>query len=33
MKLIAEEVLNVQYLVEEKNGKKEHYISGIFMQG
>ena len=32
MKLIAEEVLNVQYLVEEKNGKKEHYISGIFMQ-
>ena len=32
MKLIAEEVLNVQYLVEEKNGKKEHFISGIFMQ-
>jgi hypothetical protein len=32
MKLIAEEVLNVRYLVEEKNGKKEHFISGIFMQ-
>ena len=32
MKLIAEEVLDVQYLVEEKNGKKEHFISGIFMQ-
>ena len=32
MKLIAEEVLDVKYLVEEKNGKKEHYISGIFMQ-
>ena len=32
MKLIAEEVVDVKYLVEEKNGKKEHYISGIFMQ-
>jgi hypothetical protein len=32
MKLIAEEVLDVKYLVEEKNGKKEHFISGIFMQ-
>jgi hypothetical protein len=32
MKLITEEVLNVQYLVEDKNGKKEHYIQGIFMQ-
>jgi hypothetical protein len=32
MKLIAEEVLDVRYLVEEKNGKKEHFISGIFMQ-
>jgi hypothetical protein len=34
MKLIAEEVLNVQYLVEknEKTGKNEHYIEGIFMQ-
>lgn len=32
MKLIAEEVLDVKYLVEEKNGKKEHFIHGIFMQ-
>jgi hypothetical protein len=34
MKLIAEEVLDVRYLVEqnEKTGKKEHFIEGIFMQ-
>ena len=34
MKLIAEEVLNVQYLVErnEKTGEKEYAIEGIFMQ-
>jgi len=32
MKLISEEVLDVKYLVEEKDGKKDHYISGIFMQ-
>ena len=32
MKLITEEIVDVQYLVEEKNGKKEHYIQGIFMQ-
>lgn len=32
MKLIKEEVLNVEYLVEEKNGKKEHFIQGVFMQ-
>lgn len=33
MKLIREEVSEVQYLVEEdKTGKKSHYISGIFMQ-
>ena len=32
MKLIAEEILDISFLVEEKNGKKEHYISGIFMQ-
>ena len=34
MKLIKEEVLNVEYLVEEnkKTGKKEHFIQGIFMQ-
>ena len=34
MKLIAEEVLQVQYLVErnEKTGEKEYAIEGIFMQ-
>ena len=34
MKLIAEQVLDVRYLVEEneKTGKKEHFIEGIFMQ-
>lgn len=35
MKLIKEEVQDVQYLVEadEKTGKKMHFIQGIFMQG
>lgn len=34
MKLIKEEVADIQYLVEEdkKTGKKEHYVTGIFMQ-
>ena len=33
MKLIREEVETVEFLVEEdKNGKKSHYIKGIFMQ-
>jgi hypothetical protein len=32
MKLIKEEVLNVQYIIEEVNGKKERFIQGIFMQ-
>lgn len=32
MKLIKEEVLQVQYLTEEVNGKKEHFIEGVFMQ-
>lgn len=32
MKLITEEVLNVRYLTEDNNGKKEHFIEGIFMQ-
>jgi hypothetical protein len=34
MKLITEEILDIQYLVEEnkKTGMKEHYIQGIFMQ-
>tara|TARA_B100001113_G_scaffold116269_1_gene94852 strand:+ start:290 stop:934 length:645 start_codon:yes stop_codon:yes gene_type:complete len=32
MKLISEEVSNAEYLVEEKNGKKEHKIRGVFLQ-
>lgn len=32
MKLITEQVTDIEYLVEEKNGKKEHFITGIFMQ-
>lgn len=32
MKLITEEVTEVRYLTEEKNGKKEHFIEGVFMQ-
>ena len=30
MKLISEEVQNAEYIVEEKNGKKEHKIKGVF---
>jgi len=32
MKLISEEVSNAEYLVEEKNGKKEYKIRGVFLQ-
>ena len=33
MKLLVETSENIETLVEEKeNGKKEHYLSGIFMQ-
>lgn len=32
MKLIIEEVLDVQVITEEKDGKKDLYIEGIFMQ-
>jgi hypothetical protein len=32
MKLIKEEIVEVRYLVEEVNGKKEHFIEGVFMQ-
>ena len=32
MKLISEEVINAEYLVEEKNGKKEYKIRGVFLQ-
>jgi len=30
MKLISEEVSNAEYLIEEKNGKKEYKIRGVF---
>ena len=32
MKLITETVMDVNYLVESNEGKKSHYIQGIFMQ-
>ena len=30
MKLISEEIQQAEYLVEEKNGKKEYNIKGVF---
>lgn len=33
MKLIAEEIIDVSFLTEESNGKKNHYIEGVFLQG
>ena len=32
MKLISEEVTQVDFLTEEKDGKKRHFIEGIFLQ-
>ena len=32
MKLISEEIQSAEYLIEEKNGKKEYKIKGIFLQ-
>ena len=32
MKLIAEEIIDVSFLTEENNGKKNHFIEGIFLQ-
>jgi hypothetical protein len=32
MKLISEEIQDAQYIVEEKNGKKNYSIKGIFLQ-
>ena len=32
MKLISEEVTSAEYLIEEKNGKKEYKIRGVFLQ-
>ena len=33
MKLIREEIESVDFIVEERNGKKQMYIEGIFLQG
>ena len=33
MKLIREEIETVEFLVEQKNGKKSMYIEGVFLQG
>lgn len=33
MKLITENIEEIQVLTEEKDGKKTHYIEGIFLQG
>ena len=32
MRLIAEEINNVDFLCEEKEGKKNYFIEGIFLQ-
>lgn len=32
MKLIAEEITEVQFITEEAEGKKSHYIEGVFLQ-
>ena len=33
MKLIREEIESIEFLVEQRNGKKSMYIEGIFLQG
>ena len=33
MKLIREEIEQVEVIVEERNGKKNLYIEGVFLQG
>ena len=33
MKLIREEIESVEFIVEERNGKKNMFIEGIFLQG
>ena len=32
MRLIAEEITQVKFLSEEKDGKRSHFIEGIFLQ-
>jgi len=33
MKLIAEEIVEVNFLTEDNNGKTSHFIEGVFLQG
>ena len=33
MKIITEQIEEVKFLTEENNGKKNHYIQGVFLQG
>ena len=33
MKLITEEIEQVEFIVENRNGKKSLYIEGVFLQG
>ena len=33
MKLIREEIEQVEFIVENRNGKKSLYIEGVFLQG
>ena len=33
MKLIAEEIVEVNFLTEDSNGKTSHFIEGVFLQG
>ena len=33
MKLIREEIETVDFIVEDRNGKKNLYIEGVFLQG
>ena len=32
MRLIAEEITQVKFLSEEKDGKRSHFIEGVFLQ-
>ena len=32
MKLISEEIESVNFITEEKGGKKSHFIEGVFLQ-
>ena len=32
MRLIAEEITQVEFLSEEKDGKRSHFIEGVFLQ-